>query len=57
MGWPYPWMSQYWQPKAKWRDTWQVSTVTTTVLPIEWCAPIPVCVYTHSSSNHEEVPP
>jgi hypothetical protein len=39
--------------KAK-SDDLRVSKVTTTFLPIERSAPIPVCVYTYSSSNLEE---
>jgi len=36
------------------RDNLRVSTVTSTFLPIEWSAPISVCVYTYSSSILEE---
>jgi len=39
--------------KAK-SDEFRVSTVTTTILLIERSAPIPVCLYTYSSSNLEE---
>jgi len=52
--WPYPWMPQYWKPKAESRDYSQVSTVTTTILLFERSALIPVCMYTYSSSNLEE---
>jgi len=51
--WSYPWMSQYWKPKAKLRDDLWVSTVTTGILPIKQSAPISVCLYTYSSSNLE----
>ena len=40
--------------KSAVRDDLRVSTVTTTFLPIEQSAPIPICVYTYSSSNLEE---
>jgi len=35
-------------------DDLRISTVTTTFLPIEQSAPIPICIYTYSSSNLEE---
>jgi len=35
MGWSYPWMRPYQEPKAKSRDDLRVSPVTTTFLPIE----------------------
>ena len=47
-------MPQYRKPKAKSRDNFRVSTVTTTILLFERSAPIPVCVYTYSSCNLEE---
>jgi len=52
--WPYPWRRPYRNPKAKSRDDLRVSIVTTSFLLFEWSAPIPVCVYTYSSSILEE---
>ena len=40
--------------KGEVRDVLRVSTVMTTILLFEGSAPIPVCVYTYSSSNLEE---
>jgi len=51
---PYPWMPQYGKPKVKSRDDFKVNTVMTTMLLFERSAPIPVCVYTNSSSNLAE---
>jgi len=42
--WPYPGMPQYWNPNAEWRDDSLVSSVTATVLPIEWSTFISVCM-------------
>jgi len=53
--WPYHLIQQHRTPKAKARDNFWVSTLASTCLPFEWSAPIPVCVYTYSSSNLTEV--